>query len=136
MQVERERLVHGKILLQADVEPQVDTLRVARGEPDDPAFHERAEKLPRAAEMRLLFLGRAVRTADEALHRAAAVLVRAAEHVEQRAVRHLELRQEPFRRRGDEAREGRLVPRHVTFFRRLAAHEFLAALLFEHADFR
>ncbi len=127
VQIERKRLVHREILLQPDVEAEMDPVRVARGEFDDLAFDQGAEELPRALEVRLLVFRRFVRAADKRLHGAAAVFVRPAQDVEQRAVGDLELRQQALGRCGDEPGKGGFVPRDVAFFGWLAPNEFFAA---------
>ena len=66
-----------------------------------------------------------VAVADELLHRGAAVAF-PAEDIQQHAVRDLETGGQPFRRRGDEADVGVLVPVDEILFRRLALHRFLA----------
>ena len=126
MHIERERLVHREVILQLDIDPQLRALRRLRDELDDLALDQRAEELPAAPGQRLLRLRRFVAARDERLHRPAAVLG-AAEHIEQHAVRDLELAGQPLGRRGDQAREGLLVPVDEVPLRRLALDEFLAA---------
>jgi len=123
-QVERQRLVHRKVLLQFDVDTQLARPR-AGGELDNPALHQRAEELPRAAGVLLFGPGRFMAVAEQPLQGAAAV-ARAAEHVEQHPVRNLEPGGQALGLRGPEPGERLLVPVDEVLFRRLALDDLLA----------
>jgi len=53
-EVERERLVHGEVVLQLDVHPDLRPFLRPRNDLDDAAGDEGPEQLPGAAEVRLL----------------------------------------------------------------------------------
>ena len=71
--VERERLVHRKIVLQLHVHPQLRPLGGLGDELDNFALHERFEELPCAFDVRLFGLGRFVAARHQLPHRLAPV---------------------------------------------------------------
>ena len=142
-QVQRERLVHRKILLQLDIDPQLAAVvswlliagsrLLALDNFDNSTLNQRAKQLPRPFHVRLLCLRRIVAIANQPLHRPAAIPT-ATEHVQQHSVRDLKAGSQTLRDRGHKAREGVLVPRDKMLLRRFAFNNFLAvarSLLFE-----
>ena len=113
-QVDRERLVEGKVVLKRDVDLEAAAGGLSGNDGYDAAFEKGAEELPGAAAMRLLFRVGLVAVVDEAAHLAASVGV-ARQHLEQHAVRDLEARDERFGGRGLEALEGFFVPADGAF---------------------
>ncbi len=123
--VERERLVHGKVVLQRHVDPQ---LRFSLGmELHDPAIHQGAEELPGPFAVGVLGLLGIVAGPDQPLHGPAAVAL-AGEHIEQHAVGYLEAGHQPLGLGDEEALEGLFVPVHEVAVRGLALHELLPGL--------
>ena len=125
-EVEGEHLVHGKVILQLDVDAQIRVVRVGWDELDDLAIEQGTEQLPGAAVMLFFGFGRFMATVDELAHGATAV-TGAAENVQQHAVGDLEPGGEALWRRRDQALEGILVPGHKIAVWRFAFDELLAA---------
>ena len=90
-EVERERVVQREVILKLHVEPELVAVLTFshRNDLHDLALHQRPEELPRTLAMRLLRRRRFMRVLDQLHHRMAAV-ARAAEHLQQHAVRDLE----------------------------------------------
>lgn len=120
-EVEREHLVHGEILLQIGVDPELGLSRGfwCREEFNDPAFDEGSEQLPGAAGEGFSRAGWFVAGCEQIPHRAASI-AGAAEHVEQHSVVHLESGDQAFRRGLDESLEGVAIPGHEVLLRGFA----------------
>ena len=110
-QVQRERLVQRKILLQLHVHAQLPARRLRRDPLHDLAVEQRAEKLPGLVPQLALARRRLVAVRDDLPHRAAAIGI-ATEHEQQHAVRNVEARHEVLRRRDHQLVKRLGIPRH------------------------